>query len=57
MIGQISPKVFDMIDWRYYIVFAVCGFSNALVIWLFFPETAGVSTTLTSASSALFSCD
>jgi hypothetical protein len=28
---------------EYYIVFSVCGFSNALVIWLFFPETAGVS--------------
>lgn len=31
---------------EYYIVFSVCGFSNALVIWLFFPETAGVSASL-----------
>jgi hypothetical protein len=27
--------------YRYYLVFAVCGHTNALFIWAFFPETAG----------------
>jgi hypothetical protein len=27
--------------WKYYLVFAVCACSNALTIYLFFPETKG----------------
>jgi hypothetical protein len=25
----------------FYLVFAICGFTNALTIWAFFPETKG----------------
>ncbi|WVR04202.1 hypothetical protein IAU60_001202 [Kwoniella sp. DSM 27419] len=41
MIGQVSPKAFDSIHWRYYLVFTVCGFTNALTFYLLFPETRG----------------
>ncbi|KAG8878213.1 hypothetical protein FRB98_006314 [Tulasnella sp. 332] len=40
-IGQISPIALQNIQWKYYIVFAVGGFTNALTIYLFFPETKG----------------
>ncbi|WVQ97251.1 hypothetical protein IAU59_004362 [Kwoniella sp. CBS 9459] len=41
MIGQVSPKAFDDIHWKYYLVFTVCGFTNALTFWALFPETKG----------------
>lgn len=36
-----TPKAFDQIGWRYYLVFVICTFTNALTIWAFFPETKG----------------
>lgn len=41
MIGQVSSIAFANIGWRYYLVFKVCGATNALVFWAFFPETGG----------------
>ncbi|KAK8850309.1 hypothetical protein IAR55_004226 [Kwoniella newhampshirensis] len=41
MIGQVSKTAFDNIGWRYYLVFTVCGFTNALTFYLLFPETRG----------------
>ena len=41
MIGQVTPKAFAAIGWKYYVVFAICGFTNGLTIWLLFPETKG----------------
>ena len=41
MFGEMAPTVFTQIGWRFYIVFAVCSFTNAITIWLFFPETKG----------------
>ncbi|MCO5590307.1 hypothetical protein L7F22_044276 [Adiantum nelumboides] len=41
MIGQVSPIALKNVGWRYYLVFAICGFTNALTIFLFFPETKG----------------
>ncbi|OCF45339.1 glucose transporter [Kwoniella heveanensis CBS 569] len=41
MIGQVSPKAFDDIHWKYYLVFTICGFTNALTFWALFPETKG----------------
>ncbi|VDB86957.1 unnamed protein product [Peniophora sp. CBMAI 1063] len=43
MIAQVSPPAFANIGWRYYLVFAICGFTNAFTIWCFFPETANRS--------------
>ncbi|RPD75600.1 general substrate transporter [Lentinus tigrinus ALCF2SS1-7] len=42
MIAQVSPIAFDRVGWKYYIVFAICGFSNALFFWAFLPETKGI---------------
>ncbi|KAF9558448.1 general substrate transporter [Agrocybe pediades] len=36
-IAQVTPKAFQAID----LVFAICGHTNALFIWAFFPETSG----------------
>ena len=41
MFGEMAPSVFAQIGCRFYIVFAVCSFTNAITIWLFFPETKG----------------
>ncbi|PWN48034.1 general substrate transporter [Violaceomyces palustris] len=41
LIGQVSPKAFDSLGWKYYILFAIFGFTNAITIWAFFPETKG----------------
>jgi hypothetical protein len=30
------------IGWKFYLVYVVCNLTNALVFWVFFPETAGV---------------
>ncbi|KAG6816364.1 hypothetical protein H0H87_006637 [Tephrocybe sp. NHM501043] len=40
-IAQVTPIAFKAIGWKYYLVFAICGHTNALVIWAFFPETTG----------------
>ncbi|KAI0370481.1 general substrate transporter [Pilatotrama ljubarskyi] len=42
MIAQVTPIAFDHVGWRYYLVFAICGFSNALFFWAFLPETKGI---------------
>ncbi|KAF8059825.1 general substrate transporter [Lyophyllum atratum] len=40
-IAQVTPKAFAAIGWKYYLVFAICGHTNALFIWAFYPETTG----------------
>ncbi|KAJ7082307.1 general substrate transporter [Mycena epipterygia] len=40
-IAQVTPHAFQGIGWKYYLVFAICGHTNALFIWAFFPETTG----------------
>ncbi|KAF8589970.1 general substrate transporter [Ramaria rubella] len=40
-IAQVTPKAFLGIGWKYYLVFAICGHTNALFIWAFYPETTG----------------
>lgn len=39
MIGQVTDLAIQNIGYGYYIVFAVCNFTNALFFWLFLPET------------------
>ncbi|QRV86298.1 Sugar (and other) transporter [Ceratobasidium sp. AG-Ba] len=41
MIAQVTPIAFNHIHWRYYLVFAICGYTNALTVWALFPETKG----------------
>ncbi|KIY73957.1 general substrate transporter [Cylindrobasidium torrendii FP15055 ss-10] len=40
-IAQVTPIAFSNIGWKYYLVFAICGHTNALFIWSFYPETSG----------------
>ncbi|KAJ7137406.1 general substrate transporter [Mycena crocata] len=40
-IAQVTPPAFTGIGWKYYLVFAICGHTNALFIWAFYPETTG----------------
>ena len=42
MIGQVTPVAITHIGWRYYILFIVCNFTNAVFFWAFLPETAKV---------------
>jgi hypothetical protein len=30
------------IGWKFYLVYVVLNFTNALVFWAFFPETSGI---------------
>ncbi|KAF8970850.1 general substrate transporter [Flammula alnicola] len=40
-IAQVTPRAFQAIGWKFYLVFAICGHTNALFVWAFFPETCG----------------
>ncbi|KAJ5494499.1 hypothetical protein N7463_010586 [Penicillium fimorum] len=42
MIGQVTPIAMTKIGYRFYIVFVVCNFTNALFFWLLLPETKRV---------------
>lgn len=33
---------FNGVGWKYYVVLAICGFTNALFFWAFMPETRGI---------------
>lgn len=39
MIGQVTPIAMGRIGWRFYLLFVVCNFTNALYFWAFQPET------------------
>ncbi|OJJ43190.1 hypothetical protein ASPZODRAFT_146210 [Penicilliopsis zonata CBS 506.65] len=43
MIAEVTPIALDRIGWRYYILFIVCDFGNALFFYLFLPETKGIT--------------
>ncbi|CAG7922055.1 unnamed protein product [Penicillium olsonii] len=42
MIGQVTPIAMTNIGYRYYYVFVICNFTNALFFWLLLPETKQV---------------
>ncbi|KAH9922482.1 general substrate transporter [Fomitopsis serialis] len=42
MIAQVSPPAFTTVGWKFYLTFAICGFTNALFFWAFLPETRGI---------------
>ncbi|EMC94105.1 hypothetical protein BAUCODRAFT_94220 [Baudoinia panamericana UAMH 10762] len=39
LIGQITPIAMASIGWRFYILFVVCNFTNAIFFWAIQPET------------------
>ncbi len=39
MIGQVTDTAMTNIGYRYYFLFIICNFTNALFFWLFLPET------------------
>ncbi|KAI5274675.1 general substrate transporter [Aureobasidium subglaciale] len=43
MIGQVTPIAIASIGWKFYIVFIVCNFTNAVFFWCFQPETKGLN--------------
>ncbi|KAI5846552.1 MFS sugar transporter [Morchella snyderi] len=42
MIGQVTPIAMTNIGWKYYMLFIVCNFTNAIFFWALLPETAKV---------------
>ena len=40
MIGQVTGIAVANIGYKYYIVFIICNFTNAVFFWAFLPETA-----------------
>ncbi|EOD42856.1 putative mfs sugar transporter protein [Neofusicoccum parvum] len=39
MIGQVTPIALTNIGWKFYILFIVCNFTNAVYFWAILPET------------------
>lgn len=39
LIGQITDPAIGNIGWRFFLLFVVCNFTNALFFWAFMPET------------------
>lgn len=40
MIGQVTPIAMENVRYRYWIVFIICNFTNAIFFWLLMPETS-----------------
>ncbi|OCT53747.1 Quinate permease [Cladophialophora carrionii] len=40
MIGQVTPIAMSNIGYKFYFVFIICNFTNAIFFWLLLPETA-----------------
>ncbi|CAK7200478.1 hypothetical protein SEUCBS139899_003174 [Sporothrix eucalyptigena] len=43
LVVEITPPALQNIGWRTYVIFAVFNIVNAVIVWAFFPETAGVT--------------
>lgn len=41
-VSQVTPVALNNIGWRYYLVYVVCNFANAIIYWSLFPETSGI---------------
>jgi hypothetical protein len=42
LVVEITPPALQNIGYKTYIIFAVFNIVNALIVWLFYPETAGL---------------
>jgi hypothetical protein len=38
MIGQVIPVAMEAVGWKFYILFVICNFTNALFFWALLPE-------------------
>jgi hypothetical protein len=43
LVVEITPPAFDNIGYKIYIVFAILNLANAVICWLFYPETSGLT--------------
>ncbi|KAK7203032.1 general substrate transporter [Myxozyma melibiosi] len=41
MIGQVTDKAMTEIGYKYYFLFIICNFTNAIFFWALLPETGG----------------
>ncbi|XHF97240.1 hypothetical protein AWENTII_000838 [Aspergillus wentii] len=39
MIGQVTPIAMESVRYKYYFLFVICNFTNAVFFWLLLPET------------------
>lgn len=42
MIGQVTDTAMTNVSYKYYYVFIICNFTNAIFFYLFLPETAKI---------------
>lgn len=42
MVVEVTPVSVANIGWRTYLIWAVLNLANAIIVWLFYPETAGI---------------
>jgi hypothetical protein len=42
LIGQVTDLAITNVSYRYYFVFIICNFTNAVFFYLFLPETKGL---------------
>ena len=50
-IGQVTPIAVTAIGWKFYLVFIVCNFTNAVFFYCFQPETKGLNLEVSTAIS------
>ncbi|CAG8001145.1 hypothetical protein PENNAL_c0005G00206 [Penicillium nalgiovense] len=43
LIAEVTPIAFNAIGWKYFLIFACLNFAMIPIVYLFFPETAGLS--------------
>jgi Sugar (and other) transporter len=41
LVVEITPYGIQNIGWKFYLVWAVLNLANAIIVWMFYPETAG----------------
>ncbi|OQV08115.1 hypothetical protein CLAIMM_12435 [Cladophialophora immunda] len=41
LVVEVTPDGVKNLGWRFYIVWAVLNLANAIIVWLFYPETGG----------------
>ena len=41
LVVEVTPKGVTNLGWKFYIVWAVLNLANAIIVWIFYPETGG----------------